>query len=148
MKQRNKGVFVLWNDFQLSGFWIYKEVPDILVISKKWAERRGDGMDAQIVGQRIKAAREARGLTQEALAAMVDLSPTHISVIERGLKTPNLDSFVAIANALGVSADALLVDVVDHVEESIACELSTQISRLPLRERSKILNAIRILIEE
>ena len=101
-------------------------------------------MDAQIVGQRIKAAREARGLTQEALAAMVDLSPTHISVIERGLKTPNLDSFVAIANALGVSADALLVDVV----ESIACELSTQISRLPLRERSKILNAIRILIEE
>ena len=105
-------------------------------------------MDAQIVGQRIKAVREARGLTQEALAAMVDLSPTHISVIERGLKTPNLDSFVAIANALGVSADALLVDVVDHVEESIACELSTQISRLPLRERSKILNAIRILIEE
>lgn len=105
-------------------------------------------MDAQIVGQRIKAAREARGLTQEALAAIVDLSPTHISVIERGLKTPNLDSFVAIANALGVSADALLVDVVDHVEESIACELSTQISRLPLRERSKILNAIRILIEE
>ena len=64
------------------------------------------------------------------------------------LKTPNLDSFVAIANALGVSADALLVDVVDHVEESIACELSTQISRLSLRERSKILNAIRILIEE
>lgn len=66
-------------------------------------------MDAQIVGQRIKAAREARGLTQEALAAMVDLSPTHISVIERGLKTPNLDSFVAIANALSVSADAYLL---------------------------------------
>lgn len=32
-------------------------------------------MDAQAVGQRIKAAREAKGLTQEGLAALVDLSP-------------------------------------------------------------------------
>lgn len=105
-------------------------------------------MDAQAVGQRIKAAREAKGLTQEELAALVDLSPTHVSVIERGLKVLNLDSFVAIANALDVSADALLIDVVDHSTETAACELSNQISRLPHRERMKILNAFRILTEE
>ena len=105
-------------------------------------------MDAQAVGQRIKAAREAKGLTQEGLAALVDLSPTHVSVIERGLKIPNLDSFVAIANALGVSADSLLIDVVDHATESAACELSNRISHLPHRERMKILNAFRILTEE
>ena len=99
-------------------------------------------MDAQAVGQRIKAAREAKGLTQEGLAALVDLSPT------RGLKIPNLDSFVAIANALGVSADSLLIDVVDHATESAACELSNRISHLPHRERMKILNAFRILTEE
>ena len=57
-------------------------------------------MDAQAVGHRIKVAREAKGLTQEELAVLVDLSPTHISVIERGVKVPNLDSFVAIANAV------------------------------------------------
>lgn len=105
-------------------------------------------MDAQAVGQRIKAAREAKGLTQEGLAALVDLSPTHVSVIERGLKIPNLDSFVAIANALGVSTDSLLIDVVDHATESAACELSNRISHLPHRERMKILNAFRILTEE
>mgnify|MGYP001543539242 CR=1 FL=1 len=81
-------------------------------------------MDAQAVGQRIKAAREAKGLTQEGLAALVDLSPTHVSVIERGLKIPNLDSFVAIANALGVSADSLLIDVVDHATGSRKGSLS------------------------
>lgn len=59
---------------------------------------------------------------------MVDLSPTHVSVIERGLKIPNLDSFVAIANALGVSADSLLIDVVDHATESAACELQSDFS--------------------
>lgn len=69
-------------------------------------------MNAHAVGHRIKAAREANGLMQEKLATLVDLSPTHISVIERGLKIPNLDSFVAIANALDVSTDSLLLDVV------------------------------------
>lgn len=71
-------------------------------------------MDLKAVGLRIKTAREAKGLTQENLAALVDLSSTHISVIERGMKTVRLDTFVAIANALDVSADTLLVDVVTH----------------------------------
>ena len=39
-------------------------------------------MDSKLVGQRIKSAREAKNLSQEDLAALVDLSPTHISVIE------------------------------------------------------------------
>ena len=43
-------------------------------------------MDLKAVGQRIKSAREAKNLTQEELAALVNLSPTHVSVIERGLK--------------------------------------------------------------
>ena len=41
-------------------------------------------MDLKAVGQRIKAAREAKNLTQEELAALVNLSTTHVSVIERG----------------------------------------------------------------
>ena len=74
----------------------------------------GATMDLKAVGQRIKAAREAKNLTQEELAALVNLSTTHVSVIERGLKVTKLDTFVAIANALDVSADALLIDVVTH----------------------------------
>lgn len=57
-------------------------------------------MDLKAVGQRIKAAREAKNLTQEELAALVNLSTTHVSVIKRGLKVTKLDTFVAIANTL------------------------------------------------
>ena len=64
-------------------------------------------MDGKAVGRRIKEAREKRHLTQEELAARIDISPTHVSVIERGTKIPRLDTFVAIANALEVSGDAL-----------------------------------------
>lgn len=95
-------------------------------------------MDAKAVGQRIKTAREKKNMTQEDLAALVDISPTHVSVIERGSKIPRLDTFVAIANVLEVSADSLLVDVVDHATKSVASELSAAIEDLPHDEKMRI----------
>ena len=105
-------------------------------------------MSLQVVGQRIKAAREAKNLSQEDLAALVGLSPTHISVIERGVKATRLDKFIAIANALEVSADALLVDVVESSVLGVANELYEMISQMPKKEQNRILNAVRALIED
>ena len=107
----------------------------------------GVTMDLKAVGQRIKAAREAKNLTQEELAALVNLSTTHVSVIERGLKVTKLDTFVAIANALDVSADALLIDVVTHSVTGVTNELSDMIEKLPKDEQKRILNAVRALVD-
>lgn len=104
-------------------------------------------MDLKAVGQRIKAAREAKNLTQEELAALVNLSTTHVSVIERGLKVTKLDTFVAIANALDVSADALLIVVVTHSVTGVTNELSDMIGKLPKDEQKRILNAVRALVD-
>ena len=104
-------------------------------------------MDLKAVGQRIKAAREAKNLTQEELAALVKLSTTHVSVRERGLKVTKLDTFVAIANALDVSADALLIDVVTHSVTGVTNELSDMIGKLPKDEQKRILNAVRALVD-
>ena len=41
-------------------------------------------MDQVALGKRIKAARERVGMTQEDLAAAVDYSVDHVSVVERG----------------------------------------------------------------
>lgn len=104
-------------------------------------------MDLSAIGSRIKAARERKHLTQEDLAAIVDLSPTHVSVIERGVKPPKLETFVNIANALGVSADTLLQDVVDHSVEGVSTSLASDIMKLPPNERSRMINAVRALTE-
>lgn len=104
-------------------------------------------MDLKAVGQRIKATREAKNLTQEELAALVNLSTTHVSVIERGLKVTKLDTFVAIANALNVSADTLLIDVVTHSVAGVTNELSEKIEKLPKDEQIRILNAVRALVD-
>lgn len=105
-------------------------------------------MDSKLVGQRIKSAREAKNLSQEDLAALVDLSPTHISVIERGVKVTKLDTFVAIANALEVSADSLLIDVVEHSVTGVTNVLYSKISGLPKKEQKRIINAVQAFIEE
>lgn len=103
-------------------------------------------MDMRAIGARIKAAREKAGMTQEELAEALEMSPTHISVIERGVKSPKLETFIRIANVLKVSSDMLLQDVVDCSSDGIVSEFSEEIARLPQKERERILNAIRALI--
>ena len=104
-------------------------------------------MDLCAIGARIKAARERAGMTQEDLAAALEMSPTHISVIERGVKSPKLETLVNIANALKVSSDTLLQDVVTHSSDGIASELSVAISKLPKKDQERMLNAVRALTE-
>lgn len=104
-------------------------------------------MDLRAIGARIKAARERAGMTQEDLAADLEMSPTHISVLERGLKAPKLETLVNIANALHVSSDMLLQDVVLYAADGLASELSAAITKLSPKEQERILNAIRALTE-
>ena len=104
-------------------------------------------MDMIVIGSKIKEARERAHLTQEELAEIIDISPTHMSVIERGVKTPKLDTFVKIVKALNLSADALLLDGMDQVNDSIVAELSVILGRLTDEEQNRILNAIRALTE-
>ena len=126
----------------ICGFCIFQLSISILILDRIIVLK-----DLKAVGQRIKAAREAKNLTQEELAALVNLSTTHVSVIERGLKVTKLDTFVAIANALDVSADALLIDVVTHSVTGVTNELSDMIEKLPKDEQKRILNAVRALVD-
>ena len=104
-------------------------------------------MDMIAIGSKIKEARERAHLTQEELAEIIDISRTHMSVIERGVKTPKLDTFVKIVKALNLSADALLLDGMDQVNDSIVAELSVRLGRLTDENQNRILNAIRALTE-
>ena len=104
-------------------------------------------MDLCAIGARIKAARERAGLTQEDLAAELDMSPTHISVLERGRKAPRLETLVNIANALQVSTDMLLQDVLVRRTDSLVSELSEVISKLGTKDQERMLKAIRALTE-
>ena len=72
----------------------------------------------------------------------------HISVIERGKKVPKLDTFVAIANALDVSADSLLRDVVAQSVNGVVNDLSASIMKLPPKEQKRVIRAIEAYVQE
>jgi transcriptional regulator with XRE-family HTH domain len=105
-------------------------------------------MNQKAIGRRIKTARERKRLTQEQLAELIDLSPMHISVIERGVKPPKLETLVNIANVLDVSADNLLQDVVHNQEKVVSSEAFRLMSQLSKADQRKVLSALRSYVEE
>lgn len=67
-------------------------------------------LDYAKIGQRIRQARVALGWQQAELAFRTGLNSSHLSHIETGQTKLALPTIVRIANALGVSVDALLCD--------------------------------------
>ena len=104
-------------------------------------------MDWKAMGKRIKAAREASGMTQEELADAINMSSMHMSVIERGVKPPRLETFVQIANILHVSADEILEDVIDCAISAQANRLADLLEDLPQKEQKCLLDALESFID-
>ena len=67
-------------------------------------------MDYILLGQRIRAARLAAGMSQEQLAETVGLTSQHISHTEVASTKISLPSLVKIANALNTSIDKMIFD--------------------------------------
>lgn len=102
-------------------------------------------MDTKAIGQRIKKAREATGITQDELAKVIGCSTKHIGALERGIKTPSLDMFVTIANTLGASADLLLQDVLEKPVDCRASEFAAAVAPLSEKMQNRVLQALRVL---
>jgi transcriptional regulator with XRE-family HTH domain len=69
------------------------------------ADQRQPGPETgrRVFGQRIRALRHDRGLSQEGLAELAGVHRTYLSSLERGERNVSLDNIYAIAEALGVS---------------------------------------------
>ena len=105
-------------------------------------------MNQEALGRQIRVARKKLNMTQEELAAAVDYSVDHMSVIERGVKTPGLDKLIQIANTLGVGTDWLLQEDLDASVQLRACEISEKLRGLPVEGQRKVLRILDTLIDE
>ena len=104
-------------------------------------------MDNKVIGQRIRTAREAAHITQEELGNAVGCTAKHIGAIERGIKTPRMDTFIIIANTTGASADYLLQDLITKPIDSLAGEFAAATAPLEQETQQRILRAIRAFAE-
>ena len=62
-------------------------------------------------GLRLRAKRDVLGVSQEELADRCGLHPTYVSQLERGLKSPSLNTLYALASALKVDVADLVRDL-------------------------------------
>ena len=100
------------------------------------------------IGKRIQRCREERGMKQEELAERTGLSSSYMSAIERGVKVPRLETFVRIANALEVTSDMLLADVLDRGAEIKASAFVDIMKELEPKEQDRIFHVIEVLGKE
>src|SRR5947209_16014989 len=62
------------------------------------------------IGLRIKEIRLARGMTLQSVSDVSGLSPSMLSLVERGRASPSIGSLVVIASALAVTMSDLVAN--------------------------------------
>lgn len=61
-------------------------------------------------GENLRRQRDRAGLTQDALARSCEVTRGEISLLERSLRMPRLDTVVHLARGLGLASPAELLD--------------------------------------
>ena len=91
-------------------------------------------MDRYEVARRIKNLREAKNLTQNALANNAGVSPTYIYQLEKGEKSPTIEYLDHICWGLGISIEEFF-----SLKEQTVEKTADKLSSLTV-EQKKLLN--------
>lgn len=98
------------------------------------------------LGKRIRELRTERQMSQEELSFKAKISPAHLGQIERGLKSPTIDTIAKIASALDVPvANLFTMDAVPaDPQNAILEKINAQLIGMGEEEQKDILRMIRI----
>jgi transcriptional regulator with XRE-family HTH domain len=66
-------------------------------------------------GEVLRRLRQSSGLSQEALGFKSGYHRTYISLLERGKKSPSLQTIFQLAEAIGTEPSELIKHVQDHI---------------------------------
>ena len=80
------------------------------------------------IGKRIRNARKAKGLTQEQLSEMIDMSTNNLSYLECGHTGLSVPALIAICECLEVSSDYILFGTKSKTGNSPVISLFSELS--------------------
>ena len=102
-------------------------------------ERNNDfDFDFMPIGQAIKKAREARGMTREQLSEIIGYAPRHIQAIENEGKYPSIELFIQLIQMFDVSVDEYIFPDKEVKKSSVRRRLDAQHDKLDDKELSVI----------
>ena len=102
-------------------------------------------VDLKQVGTRIKSYRRHKNITREQLSLISNSSVDLISKVEQGERSPSLDTLIAIANALEVSADDILIDSLDHSNSMVGNEIQDILLDCNHDEKEMLIRTLKFL---
>ena len=73
--------------------------------------------NSKTVGQIIGRLRTERGVSQEVLSGLAGIARSHLSMIENGSKSANVETLWKIANALDMRLSELIFIVEEQISE-------------------------------
>ena len=83
--------------------------------------------DFMPIGQAIKKAREAKGMTREQLSGIIGYAPRHIQAIENEGQYPSIELFIQLITMFDISADQYLFP-----EKTNRQKYNSQTNRCPI----------------
>ena len=102
----------------------------------------------QIVGLRVKRAREASGLTQSQLAERIDRTKEAVSNIERGVSLPGLDTLQMICDVTGIPLTAVVEAIGDNeATQDQRAQLNALFGRLSDHDQRLLVAIARAMLE-
>lgn len=107
-------------------------------------------LDFKAIGLKIKERRKQLGITQEHIANVLDVNPSHVSNIECGRANPSLTALVKIANTLECSVDYFIsgeytYKISQKNELSLDDKIIDKIKYCDTNKKDKILKIIDLL---
>ena len=101
----------------------------------------------QMLGERIKELRKAKGLSQNSLSEKVDIETKHLSRIEVGKSYPSLDTLQRIAKALEADLKDFFDFTPEMTREQCLKRISTLLKNASSSELSLILRLIKTITQ-
>jgi len=89
------------------------------------------------LGQKIRDLRKERGLTLVDIASKIQVSPSYLSAVERGLRKPSIPMLKKISDSLNVSA-AYLVGIMNDAVTAEKIRMMRESRNLSLKDISEI----------
>lgn len=105
-------------------------------------------LDYSIVGERLKKARLSKGLTQEQLAEMLDVSVAFLSRAERGNVKINLARISEICDILDISISTILTGTASNCKDYLSKDFSNLLKNCPPEKVKLIYDIAKVIVNE
>ncbi len=90
------------------------------------------------IGEAIKKARTAKGMTRDELSRIVDYDPRHLQAIENEGQKPSLELFIQLVTIFGVSVDEYIFPNNEVKKSSVRRRLDAELDKLNDKELSVV----------